>query len=442
MIGVLGWLYLVVLWLTWTPVGDGPPEILWRPPRSWVPFLGNVLLFAPLGFAMAVHKSVRLRSRGRADIRGLVGLVALTAALLSMAVELGQFRVPGRNVAPWDVVLNAGGAALAAWVGARLARSELDGRRLVAAAMGVVWTGVLLFLMATGFTASRMLVLSDWNEDYVVFAGDEPSGQRAYDGSVADARICAGPADVKVCAGPGATPEERRTLAEVAQDTQAVRLSAVVTSRGPQAGDARIVTFSMDHLHRNATLYQNGRDLILRLRTPLGGTNGTGLEFVLPDAVPDDVRARVHGVFRMGRIDLVVEEEGVVEERGAARTAVDAGFPIGPLSGWWLVRSLPENRVEPGTLRRVMLVSAAAFSLPLGLGAVLLLGRGPVLLRALGGGVAAPLLLVLLASALGISVSVQDAAYAFGFGVMGGVMGLVGAPGRRQLGGLTQRSAP
>ena len=27
--GVLAWLYLVVLWLTWTPVGDGAPEVLW-----------------------------------------------------------------------------------------------------------------------------------------------------------------------------------------------------------------------------------------------------------------------------------------------------------------------------------------------------------------------------------------------------------------------------
>jgi glycopeptide antibiotics resistance protein len=420
--GILAWLYLVVLWLTWTPVGDGSPEILWRPPGSWTPFLGNLLLFAPLGFVLAVHRAVRMRSRGRMEMRWLVGRVALTAAILSVAVELGQFRVPGRNVSPWDVGLNTTGAALAAWYGARLVRSGLDARRLAGGAMGVVFTGVLLFLIATGLTASRMLVLSDWNEDYVVFAGDEPSGDRPYDGSVSGARICAAPPEREVCAGPGATLEERLALSRTAQDSQSVRLSAVVTSRGPQAVDARIVTFSIDPLHRNATLYQEGRDLVLRLRTPLGGPNGTGLEFVLPEAVPDGVPTRVHGSFRTGRVEMA-----------AGEGAVRAGFPIGALSGWWLVRPLPENTVDTGTLRRAMLVAAAGFSLPLGLGAVLFLGWGPPLLGPLGGGLAAPVLLVLLASVLGIPVSPGDAAAASGFGLLGGVLGLAGWFGRRDL---------
>ena len=421
---MLAWLYLVVLWLTWTPVGDGPPEILWRPPGSWTPFLGNLLLLAPLGFVLALHRAVRGGSRSRVAMRRLVGRVALTAAVLSVAVELGQFRVPGRSPSPWDVTLNTGGAALAAWLGARLVRSGLDARRLVAAAMGVVFTGVLLFLIATGFTASRMLVLSDWNEDYLVFSGDEPSGERAYDGRVSEARICATAPEREVCAGPGATPEERLALSQTAQDTQAVRLSAVVTSPGPQTGDARIVTFSMDHRHRNATLYQDGRDLVLRLRTPLGGPNGTGLEFVLPEAVPDGVPTRVHGSFRTGRIEMAAGE-------GAVRVR----FPIGPFSGWWLVRPLPENRVETGILRRAMLVSAAAFSLPLGLAVLLFLGWGPAPLRPLAGGLAAPVLLVLLASALKIPVSPWDVAAASGFGVLGWVLGLVGWSGRRDFGG-------
>jgi hypothetical protein len=221
----------------------------------------------------------------------------------------------------------------------------------------------------------------------------------------------------EVCAGPGATLEERLALSQAAQDTQAVRLSAVVTSSGPQAEDARIVTFSMDPRHRNATLYQDGRDLVLRLRTPLGGPNGTGLEFVLPEAVPDGVPTRVHGSFQAGRIEMA-----------AGEGAVRAVFPIGPFSGWWLVRPLPEKRVEAGTLRRALLVSAAAFSLPLGLGAVLFLGWGPALLRPLGG-LAAPLVLVLLASVLRIPVSPGDLAAASGFGILGGVLGLVGWSG-------------
>lgn len=411
---MLAWLYLVVLWLTWTPVGDSPPEILWRPPSSWIPFLGNLLLFAPLGFVLAAHRAGRLHSRGRVETRWLVSRVALAAAILSAAVELGQFGVPGRNVSPSDVALNTGGAALAAWYGARLVRSGLDARWLAGAAMGVVFTGVLLFVIATGFTASRMLVLSDWNEDYLVVAGDEPSGDRAHDGDVSEARICAVLPDGEICAGPGATLEDRLALSQTAQDTQSVRLSAVVTSLTAQAVDARIVTFSMDPLHRNATLYQDGRALVLRLRTPLGGPNGTGLEFVLPEAVPDGVPTRVLGSFQVGRIEM------------AAGEGARAVFPIGPFSGWWLVRPLPERSVEAGTLRRAMLVSAAAFSLPFGLAAVLFLGWGPALLRSLGGGLAAPVLLVLLASALKIPVSPSDVAAASGFGILGGVLGLFG----------------
>jgi glycopeptide antibiotics resistance protein len=418
-LGILAWLYLVVLWLTWTPVGAGPSEVLWRPPGSWTPFLGNLLLLAPLGFVLAVHRAPRIRSRDGLEFPGLVSQVALTAAVLSVAVELGQFRVPGRNVSPWDVALNTSGAALAAWFGARLVRSGLDARHLVGAAMGVVFTGVLLFLIATGFTASRMVVLSDWNGDYPIFAGDEPSGDRAYDGSVSGARICADLPEGELCAEPGATQERTSALSRAAQDTQAVRLSAVVTARGPQSGDARIVTFSPDTRHRNATIYQDGRDLVLRLRTPLGGPNGTGLEFVLPEAVPDGVPTRVHGSFQVGRIEMA-----------AGEGAVRAEFPIGPFSSWWLVRPLPERRVEPGPLRRAGLVAAAAYSIPLGLGLVLIFGWGPPLLLLMGGALAPPVLLVLLTSVLGIPVSAWEAALAAGLGSLGVVLGTLRRPGR------------
>lgn len=414
-LGVLAWLYLVVLWLAWTPIRENPPEILWTPPDAWVPFLGNLLLLAPLGFVQAVHRGAGVRLVGRLDVGRVALRVALAAAMLSAVVELGQFRVPGRHVSPWDVVLNTFGAALAAWYGARLVTSGFEAPRLVGAAMGLVFSGVLLFQVATGFTASRMLTLSDWNEEYPVFAGDEPTGARAYNGDLSEARICSASSGRTVCVGPGAPLEERIALSQSAQVGQSAGLAAVVRSAGPQTGDARIVTFSMDHLHRNATLYQEERDLLLRLRTPLGGPNGTGLEFVLPEAVPDGVPTRVLGSFQVGRIEMA-----------AGEGAVRAVFPIGIFSGWWLVRRLPENRVEAGMLRRAMLVSAAAFSLPLGLAAVLFLPWGPALAGPVAGGLAASVLIVLLASVLRIPVSLWDVAAASGFGVVGGILGLAG----------------
>ena len=79
--------------------------------------VGNVLLFVPLGAALAL--------RG-ASLR----LGAGVALLVSGSVELAQLVVPGRTTAVDDVVLNVAGAAVGlALTKAWLRRSRVSGAR-------------------------------------------------------------------------------------------------------------------------------------------------------------------------------------------------------------------------------------------------------------------------------------------------------------------------
>jgi hypothetical protein len=106
--------------------------ISWRPQLP--DLLRNLLLFAPLGAALA--------------LRGLRrGPTVLLAAALSLAVESAQLFVPGRSPALFDVIGNAGGAlaghALAGWAARWRAPSVRAAARLCAAS-ALAAGGVLL----------------------------------------------------------------------------------------------------------------------------------------------------------------------------------------------------------------------------------------------------------------------------------------------------------
>jgi glycopeptide antibiotics resistance protein len=75
--------------------------------------LGNVMVFVPLGAAMcAVLWKASQHRRHTILVATLVGLV------LSTLYEIAQLRIPGRVTATDDVLLNAAGALLGAWIAA------------------------------------------------------------------------------------------------------------------------------------------------------------------------------------------------------------------------------------------------------------------------------------------------------------------------------------
>jgi hypothetical protein len=383
----------------------------WLPSASPVT-LGNVLLFAPIGFVWAAARAstqVGEVRRGR-----LVAETAAVVALLSLVVELGQLGIPGRSTSPQDLAMNTAGGAAAAWLASHLVRAGVDPRVVTAGVAAAVFAGVLIFLSATGFATSRMLRLEEWSAGYLVQAGDEVGGGRPYDGIVDQARVCGGAPAREFCAEPGADSVGRRRVARRAERDQRARLSAVVTSHAPQAERARIVTFSRDGGYRNATLAQDGRSLVLRMRTPLSGATGGLIEVVLPAAVREDRPTRVEASFQQGRITLTADDG-----TGIVGGDVTWGF----FTGWWITSPAVTKRgyLEAGGLMFAAVISAAAFSLPVGY----VTARqpwAPGWLRLVAAALIPPAFLFSLATVFQIPVHREDLALSVGFGLLGALV--------------------
>lgn len=65
-------------------------------------------------------------------------------------------------------------------------------------------------------------------------------------------------------------------------------LDITVQSDNPeQRGPARILSLSKGSVQRNLTVGQEGKNLVLRLRTPLTGTNGSNPEMIIPQVFTD-----------------------------------------------------------------------------------------------------------------------------------------------------------
>jgi hypothetical protein len=98
--------------------------------------------------------------------------------------------------------------------------------------------------------------------------------------------------DTAVCLGPDhwlETKQPASFLAERLSATSELTVGVTVkTDRATQAGPARIISLSSDPGHRNFTLGQQGRDLHIRLRTPLTGLNGTQPPLVVRDVFATD----------------------------------------------------------------------------------------------------------------------------------------------------------
>jgi hypothetical protein len=287
----------------------------------------------------------------------LVSAATAAVALLSLTIESGQFFVSGRIVSPQDLLLNIVGAAFIAWLVHALQRGGVQARAIRTFTVRATFASVV-FLLGHGWLSMRRgFEVRGWQPDYGVAAGDEVDGSRPYVGSVWEPQICAGQGSTRVCLTAGASHSERARLSQVAEVSQIVELSAVVLSESDaQSGPARIVTFSLDPAYRNATLAQDGRSLILRIRTPQTGPNGADPQFSLPNAVPDGQLTRVTAVFERGHLTLISWSEGAYKA---------STFEPGPFTGW--VTSMPLKTLEPRHIFRARLVAAVVVFIGLGL---------------------------------------------------------------------------
>lgn len=156
--------------------GAGGPTLclLFCGPRGAADNLANVLLFLPLGFALALNGfGVR-----RAALLGMAGSLVVEAAQLSI--------VTGRDANPADVISNAAGAALGAWLALTLPRllapaTERLRRRLLIGAATLTITTVGL----TGYLLSPWFPEADYYGQWNDFRGS----YQAYSGTVLAASV-------------------------------------------------------------------------------------------------------------------------------------------------------------------------------------------------------------------------------------------------------------
>lgn len=84
------------------------------------------------------------------------------------------------------------------------------------------------------------------------------------------------------------TTEPVTVLAEKLRKSNQFTLSLTLASANfTQTGPARILSISNSPLQRNLTLAQQNKDLIIRLRMPLTGMNGSRPEFLIPNVFTD-----------------------------------------------------------------------------------------------------------------------------------------------------------
>lgn len=328
--GAGAWLAGVVLWATLTPFLPRPEpwHLTLSPPSRILEAGGNLLLFMPLAFVFG-RRLVADAAKRRTVLAA--GVVLAGACLL---VEGAQVFVEGRLVSPYDSVFNISGAWLGLGVGVVTGTSGARVRRITGRAFSVLlaltYVGILGLLAVRLPAAVAGLELRGWDADYLVRAADELGGGRAYRGEVSTARICAGAGPEEVCVSDGAAAGARRELVGTAERTQLLRIEARVRSASDrQYGPTRIVTFSSGVSRRNVTLGQSGDDLVLRLRTPVGGVNGSDYIFRLRDVLPAGMGTPVEARYR----------EGLVRLR-AGTGAASRSAEFRPNSGWlvtWLI---------------------------------------------------------------------------------------------------------
>lgn len=274
-------------------------------------FLANIILFVPWSFFIAgLLAGNRFRGRRTA-------IVLVLGVILSGMVEFVQLGLPSRNPALADILANLIGVGVGGWLeasrGSRL-RSRLRSLEVrFALVMTIrVLVGLVIFHMVLVWGMFRFAdhssSFSNWDPGYPLNLGNEKTGDRPWNGSLEAARLwpmVLPPAQIdRLLTGDAQTGDFKKDLlwsldpsrqlgsgsqpfvqqTEVLRQAERFTLSVVVqTGDTAQTGPGRIVSLSVDPLHRNFTLGQEGPDLVFRLRTPFTGLNGSDPALIVPD---------------------------------------------------------------------------------------------------------------------------------------------------------------
>jgi hypothetical protein len=324
------------------------------PPASEV--VSNVLLFVPLGALLYRIGRRRLGQTGH-----MLMLCGGAGLLLSLTIESLQIYLPPRSPTVIDVVANAAGALLGALAFRRwgtAAESLLVAGRKRWSRAQLAYALVVLSLcgLMLGGLLQHQTRLDGWSREYRLQVGNEGTGYRDWKGRLFDFEITDAAATAAVVKrfahgnvgtlpgqviaryefngsapyhdSAGRLPDLNWTAPMAASREVGVLLpgSPWLHTHGPitvladrlvatnafsvrvacandlveQTGPARIVSNSVDFNRRNLTIAQDGEDLVVRIRTPHTGRNGSRPELVVPDVFKE------HGLRR----DILVSYDG------------------------------------------------------------------------------------------------------------------------------------
>jgi hypothetical protein len=352
-----------ILGVTLVPVGGSDPMsgglCLVCGERGLANIIGNLLLFIPLGAALALGRLSAVR-------------IILLAAFLSAGIELTQHVIPGRNPNPADTLFNTLGGVL----GVGIVRSSP--RWLCAEGLSRVRLGaVALAMMLAVFGATGVLASPSF-PDAVYYGQWVPARERmpSYPGRVLEVRLGA----MQI---PSARLENGERVRSLLSAGEPLEILAVA---GPTTTETWPIFRIADAMERRIVVdvARRGDDVVVRLRT-----RATAVRLHPPEL-------RVTGAFTHVssgdpvRIRVWQVEQGHCLEVAGVRTC-DQGMTIG--RGWAFVHGIP--RLRPGGRQFLDMTWLATLLLPVGLWL-----RGPRHMVAGGVVVAVALLLIPARSAL------------------------------------------
>jgi len=346
---LLVWMFWVAI-LTLYPFEFAPP-VHWTMlldddslVRRGPDVISNVMLFVPFG--IWVHAEGRRRA---VPVGRILIVTAAAGAAISFVLEWLQLSLPSRFPSLLDVASNTAGAVTGValhrgWASLAVATVARLRDRLTPPRMLVLMGGYTLAALLVSVLLQTQTRLSNWDERYPLLVGNERTGDRPWRGRVfalqltdaatpaaalrrfaeegsrafAGARVAefdfsnGGPygdasghmpalgwtrhSDREAAHGAvvsgrtwletdGAASTLVRRLRETNAFTLYVRCA---TEDVDQRGPARIVSNSLDPFHRNFTVGQWGRSLVVRVRTPHTGENGLRPELVIPNVFTDE----------------------------------------------------------------------------------------------------------------------------------------------------------
>jgi len=326
-------------------------DALWRT-YQWKAYdlIGNVIFFLPVGFLLGRIRGVNSR---RSVLRA-----AAVGALISLCIELTQLFLP-RSTSIFDVITNALGTGLGAWWAMRRPRATQDLRPLFRRA-AVLWSIVVVLV---ALAPVQMSHLNLWDDSYPLVLGNEATGDRPWQGQLAQATLYGRPLKGEAvealwglppvdgwtrqalgavffaapdslialnphtdrgvalrsaswhCAGDSTVLYRYAPPVDFNSEARSARGFAVEawmrTASLDQHGPARIVSVSEDADLRNFTLGQSGQRLVFRVRTPLTGPNGSAVQLITPPVLNPHRFQHVVAVFHSGAAQLYVDGKRV-----------------------------------------------------------------------------------------------------------------------------------